>query len=162
MAAKATVIEHPHSTILAYERAHIPHFDASPGGNPNEEIPAYMGEAVISSLIVLLGWFAMGQAGKRADNKRRLLLQLQSALKDFRELSLTVQLNQSRGHKINEDTWRDLFAAKARVDAAADALPGLSEARLAKQQTTETLDRLSDSKTKATSFGIQTSEGPPV
>jgi hypothetical protein len=162
MAAKATVIEHPHSSVLVYERTHIQHFNASPGGDPNEEIPAYMGEAALASLIVLLGWFAMGQAGKRADNKRRLLLQLQSALKDFRELSLTAQLHQSRGHEIKEDTWHDLFAAKARVDAAADALPDLSEAEVAKNETTETLAKLGGSNAKAQTLGIQASEGPPV
>jgi hypothetical protein len=153
MAAQATVIEHPHSSVLVSDRARIQHFNASPGLDPNEEIPAYMGEAALASLIVLLGWFAMGQAGKRADNKRRLLLQLQSALKDFRELSLTVQLNQSRGHKIDEAAWPGLFAAKARVDAAADALPELSEARIAKNETSETLDKLGGPNTKARNFG---------
>jgi hypothetical protein len=163
IAAKAIVVQDPQPIVQTYQQTHAAYFYAITGGgeNPNEQVPAFMGEGVIAALIVIFGVYAGDARKKRLDNRRRLYSNFQSALEDFQELSLAVQLNRAKGYDIDYDIWRELNAAKARVDAAANAVLDIAsrpvaitplaartryreeqEARLAKEKTSEILKRL--------------------
>jgi len=109
----------------------------------DEEVSAFFRDGVIAGLIVMLGFLA-GDASRNRSRDRRRLLQLQSALKDFEQCSTAMQLNRAQGSGPDEEMRRGINAAKTRVDAAADALLGLPEAALAKEQTSEALLRLQD------------------
>jgi hypothetical protein len=167
IAAKAIVLPYPGPIVQTYQQTRSVAFYATTGGggDPNEEVPAYMGEGLLASLIGISAVFQLTARKKRLEDRRLLYSQLQSALKDFREGSLTVKLNQAKGYEIRDDTWRDLNAAKARVDATADAVldivsrPGTSALLGSRTQNQER--GLAELAKEETSHILKALENPP-
>lgn len=167
IAAQAIAGPQPGPAVQTYQQARTAYSYASAGGggNPNEQVPEFMGEGAAGLLIVIIGGYAVNARKERLDKRGDLLSQLELALIDFQQQSGTMRLNLTKGYKINDGAWPSLNSAKARVDATADAVldsanrPGSltpldvrardredRHARLAKESTTETLKELENLK----------------
>jgi hypothetical protein len=112
------------------------------GENLNAEVPTFLGETVIASLIVLSGYFAGKERQKRRDKKQQELLDMKAALEDFQSSYHKVRFALANERPFDAQVLSDFFGAKARVDTAADLLPDFKEAQVAKEQTSADMDRL--------------------
>lgn len=117
MAAKAMAVQ-------THQQARAVYFQASSGGggDPNTQVPEFMGEGAAGLLIVIIGTYAVNARKQRLDHRADLLSQLESSLIDFQQQGQTIRLNRTKGYEIKDEAWRNLNGAKARVDATADAV----------------------------------------